>query len=70
MEWSFFMYVATLSGLVAISIVVVEIIFLIYNMTSRDHVFKGLCDLMGWIFLYYVTTLPYFMAIDLVVVVT
>ena len=52
MEWSFFMYVATLSGLVAISIVVVEIIFLIYNMTSRDHVFKGLCDLMGLSFLY------------------
>ena len=70
MEWSFLMYVAILSGLVDISIVVAEIIFIIYNMTSRDHVFKGLCDLMGWSFLYWVTTLLYFVAIDLVVVVT
>ena len=52
MEWSFLMYVAILSGLVDISIVVAKIIFIIYNMTSRDHVFKGLCDLMGWSFLY------------------
>ena len=22
--------------------------FLIYHVTSRDHVVKGLCDLMGW----------------------
>ena len=23
--------------------------FLIYHVTSRNHAFKGLCDLMGWI---------------------
>ena len=37
-------------GLVAIDIVVVESgdnMFLIYHVISRDHVFKGLCDLMG-----------------------
>ena len=29
--------------------------FLIYHVTSRDHVFKGLRDLMGWSFSYYAT---------------
>ena len=51
MEWSILLYVLTLLGSVAISIAVVEIFFLIYNMTSPDHVFKGLSYLMGWSFL-------------------
>ena len=52
MELSSLLYVTTLSGLVAKGMVVVEIIFF-FNL-SRDltnHVFKGLCDLMGWSFL-------------------
>ena len=43
--------------------------FQVYHMTSRDHVFKGLGDLMGRIFLKQVTTLPSLVAIGLVVVV-
>ena len=37
----------TLTGLVTISIVVVEIMFLICPVTSRDHIFKELCEFMG-----------------------
>ena len=40
------MYVTTMPGLVVIGIVVVEI-FLIYPMTSQDHILKELYDLMG-----------------------
>ena len=43
--------------------------FLIYSVTSCDHMFKGMCDLMGWIFLKQVTISPSLVAIDLVVVV-
>ena len=43
--------------------------FLIYHVTSDDHVFKELCNLMSWSFLYYVTTLRSLLAIGLVVVV-
>ena len=48
MERSPSLYLTTISGLVAIDIVVLEIkMFLIYNVTLHDHVFKGLYDLMG-----------------------
>ena len=40
------MYETTMPGLVVIGIVVVEI-FLIYPMTSQDHVLKELYVLMG-----------------------
>ena len=43
--------------------------FLLYHVTSRDHVFKGLCDLMDWSFFKLVTTLPSLVAINLVVVI-
>ena len=44
--------VANLPDLVAISIVVVEIMFLIYHVTSRDHMFKGSCNIVGESFSY------------------
>ena len=50
MEGSSSVYVATLPGLVAIGVWVMEIgnkIFLIYHVTLCDHLFKGLFDLMG-----------------------
>ena len=49
MEGSSLLYVTTLPGFVAIGIVVVEI--LIYYVTTRGYVLKGLCDLMGRSFL-------------------
>ena len=41
MERSCLVNVATLQGLVAIRIVVVEIMFLIYHVASHDHMLKG-----------------------------
>ena len=46
LEESSLLYVTTLSGLVAIGKVVVEIKFLNYHVTSCDHVIKVLRDLM------------------------
>ena len=51
MELSSLLYVTTLSGLVAKGMVVVEIIFFNLSRDLTNHVFKGLCDLMGWSFL-------------------
>ena len=42
--------------------------FLIYHVTSQDHIFNGLLDLMGWSFLQLVTTLPSLVNTNLVVV--
>ena len=42
-EGSSSLYEATLPGLMARDILVVET-FLIYHVTSREHMFKGLCD--------------------------
>ena len=39
-------YVTTLTGLVNIDIVKVEMV-LIYHVTSRDHMFKGQCYFMA-----------------------
>ena len=39
-------YVTTLIGLVTINIVIVEM-FLICHVTSREHMSKGLCEVMG-----------------------
>ena len=48
MKGSSSLYVTTLPGLVGVGIVAVELIFFSsYRMTLRDHLFKGLCDLMG-----------------------
>ena len=44
--WEFSWYVTTLTGLVNIDIVKVEMV-LIYHVTSRDHMFKGLCYFMA-----------------------
>ena len=44
--------VANLPDLVAISIVVVEIMFLIYHVTSRDYMFKVSCNIVGESFSY------------------
>ena len=46
MEGSSSLNVKTLPGLMAIDIVLAEI-FLFYDMISRDHVFKGLCNFDG-----------------------
>ena len=46
MEGSSSLNVKTLPGLMAIDTVVAEI-FLFYDMISRDHVFKGLCNFDG-----------------------
>ena len=52
MEESSLLHVTTLPGLMAIDIVAVKIsgigdkMFLIYHVTSHDHLLKGLCDLM------------------------
>ena len=40
--------------------------FLICYVTSREHMFKGLCEFMGGIRLRSVTTLPFFVTIGLV----
>ena len=51
MEERSLLHVTTLPGLMAIDIVAVEIsgiadkMFLIYHVTSHDHLLKGLCDL-------------------------
>ena len=47
MEVSSSLNVTILSGLVAMDIVVVEDIFLVYLVASRDHVFKSLCNFLG-----------------------
>ena len=52
MEGSSSLYVTTLSCLVAIGIVVVELCYLfvlclIYHVAPHDHVFKGLCNFVG-----------------------
>ena len=39
--------------------------FLIHHETSREHMFKGLCEFIGGSFSRRVTTLPYLIAIDL-----
>ena len=44
--------VAILQGLVAIRIVVVEIMFLIYHVASRDHMFKGSSNILQESFSY------------------
>ena len=44
---SYSWYVTTLTGLVNIDIVKVEMV-LINHVTSRDHMFKGLRLLYGW----------------------
>ena len=44
MKGTYSFNIATISGLVAIDTVVVEIMLLIYHLASRDHVFKGLCN--------------------------
>ena len=49
MQGSSSLNVTTLSGLVVIGIVVVEM-FLIYHMASSEHVLKRLCN-CGWKFL-------------------
>ena len=46
MEGSSLLYATTLPGLLGICIAVVQM-FLIYPVISCDHIFKGLCDLMG-----------------------
>ena len=46
MEGSSLLYITTLPGLVAIGIEVVEI-KQICHMTSFDHAFKELCDIMS-----------------------
>ena len=43
-----------------------DIMFLICHVTSRDHVFKGICDFMGKSHSRPVTTSPYLVAIGLV----
>ena len=50
MEGNSLLYVTTRLSLVAMPIVVVrgDKTFLIYHVTSRDHMFNGLCDLIGW----------------------
>ena len=42
-----------------------DIMFLICHLTSRNHMFKGLCEFMGWSSSQLVTTLPCFVAISL-----
>ena len=44
MKGTYSFNIATISGLMAIDTVVVEIMLLIYHLASRDHVFKGLCN--------------------------
>ena len=46
-EGSSSLNVTTVPGLAVIRIVVVEILFLIYHVTSGGHVFKRLCDVVG-----------------------
>ena len=46
-EGSSSLNVTTLPGLAVIRIVVVEIMFLIYHMTSGGHVFKRLSNVVG-----------------------
>ena len=46
MEGSPSLSVTTLLGLATIVILLVEM-FLIYNVASRDHIFKGLCNFVG-----------------------
>ena len=52
MERSSSVNVANLPGLVAISTVVVEIMFLIYHVSSRDYMFKVSCNIVGESFSY------------------
>ena len=67
MEASFSLHGTILPSLVAIGIEV-RAIFLICQMTLRDHMFEGSCDFMGGIFSLYVTTMPSLLARYIVVV--
>ena len=44
--WEPLCYVTTMISLVTISIAMVEM-FLICHVTSREHIFKRLCEFMG-----------------------
>ena len=67
MVGSFSLDVTTLPGLVSISLVLVDIVFLIHHVASSDHVFEDLYNFVGGKFSWYFTTLESLVAIALVV---